>query len=188
MPKTASSLSPARGCLAVQGWSHTAPGAPRGTQYLSIVLPELVSPHVVALEHGHRAVQPRHVQAQIIRADLLVCRVGKHLPRESACSDKVLANATTDSISSPMKKNNFLLPSTMRYHGLHHARFSNCGSLYHIRKGIPCLGKCYALKAISHSALPLGNNKAEIQNKDFVREPQRNASVRAELRGIPTDL
>lgn len=56
------------------------------------------------------------------------------------------------------------------------------------QEGIPCLGKCYALKAISHSALPLGNNKAETQNKDFVREPQRNASMRAELRGIPTDL
>lgn len=69
-------------CIQGNGQQHAAPGAHRGTQYLSIVLPELVPPHVVALEHGHRAVEPRHVQAQIIRADLLVCRVGKHLPRE----------------------------------------------------------------------------------------------------------
>lgn len=75
----------------IQGWSPTrCPRSTQGTQYLSIVLPELVPPHVVALEHGHRAVEPRHVQAQIIRADLLVCRVGKHLPRESACSDKAV--------------------------------------------------------------------------------------------------
>lgn len=51
-------------------------------QYLGVVLPELVPPHVVALEHGHRAVQPRHVQAQVVRANLFVSRVRKYLERE----------------------------------------------------------------------------------------------------------
>lgn len=51
---------------------------------------------MVALQHDDGAVQPRDVQAQVVRADLFVSGVRKHLETENDCSDKELAEVLTD--------------------------------------------------------------------------------------------
>lgn len=44
-----------------------------------VILPQLVSLQVMALEHHDGPVEPGHVQAQVVRSDLLVGRVGENL-------------------------------------------------------------------------------------------------------------
>lgn len=47
--------------------------------YLGVVLKHLVALHVVTLEHDHGPVEAGHVQAEVVRPDFLVRRVGEDL-------------------------------------------------------------------------------------------------------------
>ena len=49
--------------------------------HLGVVLKHLVALHVMALQHHDGAVETGHVQAEVIRTDLLVGRVREHLRR-----------------------------------------------------------------------------------------------------------
>lgn len=53
-------------------------GLCRGS-YLGVVLKHLIALHVVTLEHDDRAVEARHVQAEVVGPDFFVCRVGENL-------------------------------------------------------------------------------------------------------------
>lgn len=47
--------------------------------YLGVVLKHLIALHVVTLEHDDRPVEAGHVQAEVVRPDLFVRRVGENL-------------------------------------------------------------------------------------------------------------
>lgn len=80
---------------------------------------------MVALQHDDGAVQPRDVQAQVVRADLFVSRVGKHLQTENGDGDKELAEVLSScrlgiyGIFSAVEQISFLRQPLRRRLGFH---------------------------------------------------------------------